>query len=385
MGLGHPLFGGKATGPGTKIWNKLRWYPQQPQCSIFTNLSEAWCQAKRWKHPCWACVKSPQILLNLTWLCTQASQTFSRTLLNLTWLCTEASQTFSGTFSGPSPEPSPEPCWTSPGSAPKPPRPSPEPSQEPSRELRLGFALHQGFLEPSPEPSPEPCWTWPGSAPKPPKPSPEPSPEPFWTWPGSAPKPSRPSLEPSEPSPEPRWTCPAACTSAHRSYSGLKTPLAYAVGEKTCLIFLSYPRAINLWQCKIPHLHIMFPLKPPVSAGIFQLAARLITRGYGDPFSTTGQVQSLHLPPRAKKKYSWDPAERAWSRARRPRLTWIWMDYAGPPLLGNAFSRRKFRSQTSDNMDRWKAEQGRGREKRKIRRKKIRRERVRRRCRCAKR
>ena len=41
-------------------------------------------------------------------------------------------------------------------------------------------------------------------------------------------------------------------------------------------------------------------------------------------------------------------------------------------------SRRKFRSQTSDNMERWKAEQGRGREKRKIRRKKSRRERVRR-------
>ena len=39
---------------------------------------------------------------------------------------------------------------------------------------------------------------------------------------------------------------------------------------------------------------------------------------------------------------------------------------------------RKFRSQTSDNMERWKAEQGRGREKRKIRREKIRRERVRR-------
>ena len=44
----------------------------------------------------------------------------------------------------------------------------------------------------------------------------------------------------------------------------------------------------------------------------------------------------------------------------------------------NVYSRRKFRSQTSDNMDRWKAEQGRGREKRKIRREKIRRERVRR-------
>ena len=42
------------------------------------------------------------------------------------------------------------------------------------------------------------------------------------------------------------------------------------------------------------------------------------------------------------------------------------------------YCRRKFRSQTSDNMDRWKAEQGRGREKRKIRREKIRRERVRR-------
>ena len=42
------------------------------------------------------------------------------------------------------------------------------------------------------------------------------------------------------------------------------------------------------------------------------------------------------------------------------------------------YDRRKFRSQTSDNMDRWKAEQGRGREKRKIRRKKSKRERVRR-------
>ena len=40
--------------------------------------------------------------------------------------------------------------------------------------------------------------------------------------------------------------------------------------------------------------------------------------------------------------------------------------------------RRKFRSQTSDNMDRWKAEQWRGREKRKIWREKSRRERVRR-------
>ena len=47
-------------------------------------------------------------------------------------------------------------------------------------------------------------------------------------------------------------------------------------------------------------------------------------------------------------------------------------------LNPNINNQRKFRSQTSDNTDRWKAEQGRGREKRKIRRKKSRRERVRR-------
>ena len=52
------------------------------------------------------------------------------------------------------------------------------------------------------------------------------------------------------------------------------------------------------------------------------------------------------------------------------------INWSPPPFLLN--SRRKFWSQTSDNMDRWKAEQGRGREKRKIRRKKNRRERVRR-------
>ena len=39
-------------------------------------------------------------------------------------------------------------------------------------------------------------------------------------------------------------------------------------------------------------------------------------------------------------------------------------------VLKKLYNRRKSRSQTSDNMDRWKAEQGRGREKRKIRRKK---------------
>ena len=114
------------------ITNKLRRCPQQAQHVIFTNLSEARCEAKKTKgrktnfsgtfsatfsgtlgpapkpprpspepsepsQPCWN-------MLKLTWLCTKASQTFtgtfSGTLLNLTWLCTKPSQTFSGTFSG---------------------------------------------------------------------------------------------------------------------------------------------------------------------------------------------------------------------------------------------------------------------------------------------
>ena len=49
--------------------------------------------------------KPPRPLLNLTWLGTKASQTFSGTfagtfsgtLLNVSWLCTKTSQTFSGT------------------------------------------------------------------------------------------------------------------------------------------------------------------------------------------------------------------------------------------------------------------------------------------------
>ena len=169
--------------------------------------------------------------LNLTWLLHQSLRNLPRN-----WLCTKASQA--------SPEPSPEP---------DPVEPDP--------------ALHQSLPHLLWEPSPEPCWTWPDSAPKPPfsgcwtrlgfctKAS-----QTFsgsfsgsfsrtcWTWPGSAPKPPRPSFSgtfsrtllnlsqtfsgTSEPSREPRWTWPGACTSAHLSYSGLKTPLAYAVGEK---------------------------------------------------------------------------------------------------------------------------------------------------------
>ena len=140
-------------------------------------------------------------LLKPTWLCTKASQTFTRTfsgtLLNLTWLCTKA---------WPSTENFPEPCWTWPGSA----------TKKASRTLSGTFSgtllnstwlctkasrnllrnLRRNLVEPD-----------------------------------LALHQSLPKLS-LEPSPEPRWTWPGACTSAHRSYSGLKTPLAYAVGEK---------------------------------------------------------------------------------------------------------------------------------------------------------
>ena len=97
--------------------SKLRWYPQQPQLQrfIFTNLSEACCAAKRWKHVS-LLQRLPDLLrhllrnpiepdlalhkasLNLTWLCTKASQTFSGTFSEN--LCTKASHAFSGTFYG---------------------------------------------------------------------------------------------------------------------------------------------------------------------------------------------------------------------------------------------------------------------------------------------
>ena len=57
-----------------------------------------------------------------------------------------------------------------------------------------------------------------------------------------------------------------------------------------------------------------------------------------------------------------------WNRTSAKR-TGGQYDHSGN-VWNATYNRRKFRSQTSDNMDRWKAEQGRGREKRKIRRKK---------------
>ena len=101
-------------------------------------------------------------------------------------------------------------------------------------------------------------WTWPGNAPKPPRPSPEPSAN-FLRNPveldlalhQSLPhllrNPVERDLALHQSLPDLlrnlrnlRWTWPSACTSAHRSFSGLKTPLAYAVGEKA--FFKRHPK-----------------------------------------------------------------------------------------------------------------------------------------------
>ena len=161
--------------------NKLRWYPQQPQRFIFTNLSETCCETKRWKP-------------------------FEHF----------------------------EPVGTWPGPAPKiPPKPSPGPSLQPSPgPVEPDLALHQGFPRASPEPSPEPCWTWPGSAPKPPGTfsgtfsgtllnltclctKSQTLSGTFGTFSGTSLNLTR---------------CLHQCTP--ELYSGLKTPSAYAVGEK---------------------------------------------------------------------------------------------------------------------------------------------------------
>ena len=262
------------------LWtNKLRWYPQQPQRFIFTNIIWSVLRSQALETPQPASKASQtfsgtfsRTLLNLTCLCTKPpgtfSGTFSRTLLKLTWPFTNSRLpgTFSGTSSAtllnltclapksprPSPEPSPEPCWTWPASA----QSLPDLLQNLLRNpAEPDLALHQSLpgllknLLQNPlnltwicskaswnllrEPSPEPCWTWPGSAPKPPSFS--------GTCSGTF------SGTPLNLTclctkdllrnlwnllRNPRWIWPGACTNAHRSYSGLKTPLAYAVGEQ---------------------------------------------------------------------------------------------------------------------------------------------------------
>ena len=152
-------------------------------------------------EPCWTwlCTKASQTLLNLTWLCTKASTPSPEP----SPLCTKASQTFSRTFSlEPSPEPHP---------------------------IEADLALHQGFLEPSLEPSREPYWTWPGSAPKPPRTFSGAFSGTFGTFSGLC------------------WARPGACTSAHRSSSGLKTELAYAVGGKMPTVSYSMSLGYSVW------------------------------------------------------------------------------------------------------------------------------------------
>ena len=103
--------------------------------------------------------------------------------------------------------------------------------------------------------------------------------------------------------------------------------------------------------------------------------------------SNSGNPTTLDNIPRGKLSVIASVGSCWWTKFARVQVGWD-----GPSLmaahsatfLGGMewkelhYIRRKFRSQTSDNMDRWKAEQGRGREKRKIRREKIRRERIRR-------
>ena len=79
LGLFFPIYG--------KI-NQLRWYPQQPQRFIFTNLSEACCEAKGCKHLSWVSVNK------------MAANPVELDLVLHESLSTKASQTFSRTFSG---------------------------------------------------------------------------------------------------------------------------------------------------------------------------------------------------------------------------------------------------------------------------------------------
>ena len=65
-----------------------------------------------------------------------------------------------------------------------------------------------------------------------------------------------------------------------------------------------------------------------------------------------------------------------WERAFLWLKTGLMLFAMNEGVRGTYYHRRKFRSQTSDNMERWKAEQGRGREKRKIRRERVRRQKI---------
>ena len=91
-------------------------------------------------------------------------------------------------------------------------------------------------------------------------------------------------------------------------------------------------------------------------------------------FDIPNWMENIYTVPNHQPGYTYRRKFRSQTSENMDR----WKAEQGRGREKRKISRRKFRSQTSDNMDRWKAEQGRGREKRKIRRKKSRRERVRR-------
>ena len=237
------------------LFRNLLRNPVEPDLSL-TPSPEPPSPEPRWTWP-GACTKASQAFSKTfygtgwTWLGFAPrlpgtfSGTFSGTLLNLTWLCTKASQTFTGTFSGTLLNLT----WlyTLHQSL-------PDLRRNLLRNLLQNpvepdLALHQGFLEPSPG-------TFSGNLLN-------------LTWLCTKASqllrnlfqnllrnflrnPVEPDLSltpsPEPPSPEPRWTWPGACTSSHRSYSGLKTPLADAVGEKQSYTDLLAQNLLSQWS-----------------------------------------------------------------------------------------------------------------------------------------
>ena len=297
--------------------NKLRWYPQQPQrflFNLFEACSSAWPEAKRCKHLSWVSVNE------------MAANPVERDLA--------LHQSLPDLLHRNPVEPdlALQPCWTWPGSAPKPPRPSPGPS----------------------EPSPEPCWTWPGSAPKPPRPSP---PEPCWTWLGFAAllnltwlctKASQTFSGTFGTFPKPCWTWPGA----HRSYSGLKTPLAYVVGEKQeiylkvlfdasteayffyrkkhdyfqALWNFHQPKPANPWafQCHIPRCRPSPPNAHPSAAATAGLSAVLQRSAPSGGLHQVWGVGEISL--RFSRTWSiWFLSLNVPALLRTMKLSWLWV------------------------------------------------------------
>ena len=142
----------------------------------------------------------------------------------------------------------------------------------------------------------------------------------------------------------------------------------------TCTVssYTSYQNPTPLWQVHAQshltrHIKIPPPLASTCTVSSYTSYQKPTPSGnykHSHPFT-----RHIKIPPPLASTCTFS------SSTSYQNPTPLWQVHAQSHLTHH---RRKFRSQTSDNMDRWKAEQGRGREKRKIRREKIRRERVRR-------